>query len=166
MVEIKVSASKPPRARGMMQARLVVARIEDMPWKVRRLRRRTLPGDLAQGGVATAQHGSWLVVVRRGWRTLGFAWAVPILWDRTEAYIEEIAVHPRRQSLGLGSGLVEELARWLKIQGFTRVRICSFEDEHRARREAWFQRLGFRKDQIGYWAPPAEILASRRAIDR
>lgn len=163
MAEIRVSTIKPPRTTGPLHVRRVITRVEDMPWALRRLRRRALPGDLGLGGVPTARHGSWLLVARRGWRTVGFAWAVPIPGHRTEAYIEEVGVHPRWRTRGIGSELVEDLAGWLEVQGFTCVRICSFGDEHRSRREAWFERLGFRKDQSGHWAPPAEIRAEIRA---
>lgn len=144
---------------GHRHTRLVVTGVESMPRAVQRLRRRVLPKQFAAGDAAMARHGSWLVVCWSGRKVLGYAWAV--MHDRSTAYVEEVAVDSSRQSQGIGAELVENLTAWLDVQGFTRITICSLHDRHKQRREAWFQRLGFRQGRYGFSASPEEIGATQ-----
>ena len=79
---------------------------------------------------------SWLLVASKGGRPVGFAWVRPLSNHR--AYIEEVAVLPALQGLGIGTALLREVVTRLHLQGCEEVTILPI-----SQRKAWVERAGF-----------------------
>ena len=63
----------------------------------------------------------WVVQAHRRRKLVGYAWAYDLSDDGTWAVIDDVAVHAKFHSQGVGTALLAELVPWLRGDGFTAV---------------------------------------------
>ena len=96
---------------------------------------------LAQAARATPR---WHMRVTRGRPLVGYG-----LFGRAErvGYVQRLAVHPGAQGTGLGSALLRDGLRWMRLRGARSAFVNTQDDNERALR--LYERAGFRRLPVG-----------------
>ena len=120
-------------------------RIRPPPWPkaLASIRQTTFEPRFVESSPGASRRGSWVVQAVAGRIPIGYVWVVPMAGADRSCYVEEVAVQAGLRDRGVGGALIVEAARWMCSQGHDTIGMSSLADAARARREAWFVRLGF-----------------------